>query len=45
MSESFTADTFADAGLSLDAFDMAGASEWNMDDLWFLDAPLVDLDQ
>jgi hypothetical protein len=45
MPETLSVDAFADAGLRLDAFDMEDAGEWMMDDLWFLNAPLVDLNQ
>jgi hypothetical protein len=41
--ESLTADSFADAGLRLDAFDFGDTSEYLMDDLWFLNIPPLNI--
>jgi hypothetical protein len=34
--ESPPTDSFADAGLRIDAFDFGETSEWMLDDFWFL---------
>lgn len=36
--EPLSVESFVDAGLRLDAFDLGGASEWMLDDFWFLDS-------
>lgn len=35
--EPISAESFTDAGLRLDAFDYGSASEWMLDDFWFID--------
>ena len=37
-----SSETFANAGLRLDAFDLGDASEWMFDDFWFLNELDVD---
>jgi hypothetical protein len=44
ISEFQTTDSYADAGLRLDTFDLGDTSEFLMDDLWFLNVPPLDLD-
>ncbi|CAG5188144.1 uncharacterized protein ALTATR162_LOCUS11884 [Alternaria atra] len=37
--EALSTDSFADAGLRIDAFDFGETSEWMLDDFWFLNEP------
>lgn len=42
-SNALATDVFADAGLHLDAFDIGDTPEFMMDDLWFLNVPILDM--
>jgi hypothetical protein len=40
--DALTAESFADAGLRLDAFEYSETSDFMMDDLWFFNVPPFD---
>jgi hypothetical protein len=41
--DSHTAESFADAGLHLEAFDLGDTPDWMLDDLWLFNVPPLDL--